>query len=139
MKDSKLFFNKRWTFWIGIFTILILLGIWTLDVELVISIVVIAIGSLFLLGYIFLFPNSYRFDENGITVYYGFGIKTIAQWNELHTVEVHRCRAFLWMREFHIGYFKNTLPLWEMAYIPKNKKTTILIEKYYKKTIDKYG
>jgi len=43
------------------------------------------------------------------------------------------------MREYHIGYFKNTLPLWEKACIPKNKKTATLIEKYYKKDIDKYG
>jgi hypothetical protein len=35
------------------------------------------------------------------------------------------------MREYHIGYFKEALPLWEKACIPKNKKTTVLIEKYY--------
>jgi hypothetical protein len=87
MRNSNLFFNKRWAFWIAIFSLLILFGIWTLDDELIISIVVIVIGSLFLLGYIFLFPNSYKIDEKGITVYYGFGIKTTAQWNELRTIE----------------------------------------------------
>ena len=139
MRNSNLFLNKRWAFWIVIFSVLILFGIWTLDDELIISILVIVIGSLILLGYIFVFPNSYKIDEKGITVYYGFGIKTTAQWNELRTIEDHYCRAFLWMREYHIGYFKNTLPLWEKACIPKNKKTTALIEKYYKKDIDKYG
>ena len=139
MKNSKVFFNKRWAFWIGIFAALVLFGVWTLDEELIISIAIISIGCLFLLGYIFLFPNSYRLDEKGITVYYGFGIKTIAQWNELRTIEDHYCRAFLWMREYHIGYFKDTLPLLEKACIPKNKKTTALIEKYYKKTIVKCG
>ena len=139
MRNSNLFLNKRWAFWIAIFSVLILFGIWTLDDELIISIVVIVIGSLSLLGYIFLFPNSYKIDEKGITVYYGFGIKTTAQWNELRTIEDHYCQAFLWMREYHIGYFKNTIPLWEKACIPKNKKTTTLIEKYYKKDIDKYG
>ena len=34
MKESKLFFNKRWAFWIGIFSVLILLGIYTLSEEL---------------------------------------------------------------------------------------------------------
>jgi hypothetical protein len=139
MRNNNLFLNKRWAFWIVIFSVLILFSIWTLDGELIISIIGIVIGSLFLLGYIFLFPNSYKIDEKGITVYYGFGIKTTAQWNELRTIEDHYCRAFLWMREYHIGYFKNTLPLWEEACIPKNKKTATLIEKYYKKDIDKYG
>lgn len=139
MKNSKLFFNKRWAFWMGIFSILVMFGIWSLEDELMISIVVIAIGCLFLLGYIFLFPNSYRIDETGITVYYGFGIKTTAQWDELRTIEDRYCKAFLWMREYHIGYFKNTIPLLEKAFIPQNKETTDLIEKYYKKTIDKYG
>ena len=139
MKESKLFFNKRWAFWIGIFSVLILLGIYTLSEELTISIIIIVIGCICLLGYVFLFPNSYRIDEKGIAVYYGFGIKTSAKWNELHTIEDHYCRAFLWMREYRIGYFKKALPLLEKACIPKNKKTTILIEKYYKKTIEKYG
>ncbi len=139
MKESNLFFNKRWAFWIGIFIILVLLGVWNLANQTAVSIVIVVVGSLLLLGYIFLFPNSYRIDENGITVYYGFGIKTTAKWNELRTVENHYCRAFLWMREYHIGYFKNTMALWEMACIPKNKKTTALIEKYYKKRIKKYG
>ncbi|MBE6767571.1 MAG: hypothetical protein E7549_01510 [Ruminococcaceae bacterium] len=139
MRNNNLFLNKRWAFWIGIFSVLILLGIYTLSEELTISIIIIVVGCICLLGYIFLFPNSYKIDEKGITVCYGFGIKTTAQWNELRTVEDHYCGAFLWMREYHIGYFKNTLPLWEKACIPKNKKTATLIEKYYKKDIDKYG
>ena len=139
MTKSKLFFNKRWAFWIVIFSFLLLFGIWTFDEETIASIGVIAVASLLLLGYVLLFPNSYRLDEKGIIVYYGFGIKVSAKWNELHTIEDHYCRAFLWMREYHIGYFKQTLPLWEKACIPKNKKTTALIKKYYKGTIDKYG
>ena len=122
MRNSNLFLNKRWAFWIAIFSVLILFGIWTLDDELIISIVVIVIGSLSLLGYIFLFPNSYKIDEKGITVYYGFGIKTTAQWNELRTIEDHYCQAFLWMREYHIGYFKNTIPLWKRRVFQRTKK-----------------
>ena len=139
MKESKLFFNWRWAFWIGIFSVLILLGIYTLSEELAISTIIIVLGCICLLGYIFLFPNSYRIDEKGITVYYGFGVKTTATWNELNTIEDDYCRAFLWMREYHIGYFKKAFPLWEKACIPKNKKTTALIEKYCQKTIEKYG
>ena len=90
-KESKLFFNKRCAFWIGIFSVLILLGIYTLTEELTISIIIIVIGCICLLGYVFLFPNSYRIDEKGIAVYYGFGIKSTAKWNELHTIEDHYC------------------------------------------------
>lgn len=46
--------------------------------------------------------------------------------------------AFPWIREYHIGYFDAKLPVWEKAYIPKNKKTTKYIERYYKKTISKF-
>ncbi len=139
MKKGKLFFNMHWAFYIVVFFILLLLGIWTFDEDPVISVGVIAVAVLLLLGYILLFPNSYRLDEKGITVNYGFGIKTSANWNELHTIEDHYCRAFFWRREYRIGYFKKAFPLWEMACIPKNKKTTALIEKYYKKSVDKYG
>ena len=53
MKESKLFFNWRWAFWIGIFSVLILLGIYTLSEELAISTIIIVIGCICLLGYIF--------------------------------------------------------------------------------------
>lgn len=135
MKNSNLFLNKRWIFWILIFSILIVFGICTLNDELMVSIVVIAMGAFFLVGHIFLFPNKYRIDEKGITVYYGFGIKTTAQWNELRTIEDHYCRAFLWMREYHIGYFKAEMPVWEKAHIPKNKKTTTLIKNITKRIL----
>lgn len=120
------------------FAILVLLGVGMQPIR-PLSIVIIVIGSLLLIGYSFLFPNSYRIDKNGITVYYVFGIKTTAKWNELRTVEDHYCRVFPWMREYHIGYFKNTMVLWEEVCIPENKKTTTLIEKYYKNRIEKYG
>ena len=65
MTKSKLFFNKRWAFWIVIFSFLLLFGIWTFDEETIASIGVIAVASLLLLGYVLLFPNSYRLDEKG--------------------------------------------------------------------------
>ena len=49
IKESKLFFNKRWAFWIGSFSGLSLLGIYTLSEELTISIIIIVIGCICLL------------------------------------------------------------------------------------------
>ena len=119
--------------------LLIFLGILSISNEPIISTIILFIGCSCLLGYAFLFPSSYILDENGITVFYGFVIKTTAKWNELHTVEDHYCKGLFWMREYHIGYFKNTIPLWEIACIPKNKKTAGLVEKHYKNRIEKYG
>lgn len=138
---SKLIINKRWIFFVLIFAMLIAFGIWTLSEELGVSIAIIVVGSILLLGYIFIFPNCYRFNAQEIVVYYGFSIKTKANWNELKCVEDHHSRygIFPWFREYQVGYFKTKLPLWEKACIPKNKKTRVLIEKYYKKHIEVYG
>ncbi len=136
MKSSKLFLNKRWITSIIAFSILLLLGIWTVDEDFPLSIGIIAISCFFLLGYILIIPNSYRIDDKGITVYYGFGIKTYANWDEIRTIEDRLRRGGLFKRRvYRIGYFPNTFLFWKMASIPKNKKTTIWIEKYYKKPI----
>ncbi len=133
--------NKRWAFFVLIFLILIALGLWSLSEELGISIAVIVIGITLLLGYVFVIPNSYVIDAQGIVIYYGFGLKTKAYWNELKRVEDHHSQygVFPWFREYQIGYFKTKFALWENAHIPKNKKTKALIEKYYKKHIEIYG
>ena len=136
---SKLFFNKRWALFILLFITLILLGVCTFDNEPGISLAIIAIGGILFLSYIFLFPNSYKLDEKGITIYYGFGIKTFSNWSDLRTVEEHYSKGLPWLREYHIGYFKTKFPLYEKASIPKDKKTAVLIERYYNKTVNKYG
>ena len=137
MKSSKFFLNKRWITFIVAFSILLLLGIWTVDEDFPLSIGIIAISCFLILGYIFIFPNSYRIDDKGIIVYYGFGIKTYAKWDEIRTIEERYwgIHFFITMYEYHIGYFPNTFLFWKMACIPKNKKTTFWIEKYYKKPI----
>ncbi|MBR6649983.1 MAG: hypothetical protein IKL36_01085, partial [Clostridia bacterium] len=93
------------------------------------------------LGYALLIPNSCRFDEKGITVYYGFGIKTVSAWSELKVIEDHHSTnaTLPWWREYHIGYFKTKFAPWQEACIPKNRKTSALIEKYYKRTVHKFG
>ena len=136
---SKLFFSKRWAFSVAVFTILILSGISAPNNQPLISIAMIIVGSILLLGYILFFPNSFSIDEKGIVIYYGLGMKTIAKWNELHIIEERHDKAFPWLKEYHIGYFKTRIPLWEIAYIPKSKKASILIEKYYKKSIEKFS
>ena len=138
---SKLIINKRWFFYILVFAILIAMGIYTLEEDLWLSISIITIGVLLVLGYAIFIPNSYRIDKAQITVYYCFGIKTTALWDQLKLVEDHHSNksAFPWHREYHIGYFKVKCPIWQIAYLPKNKKTEILISKYSKVKINKVG
>ena len=136
---SKVFFNKRVGFFEAAYIVLIGFGIWSLKEDFGISVAVIAVGVLLLLGYILVFPNFYRLDENGITVYYGFGIKVTARWEELAAIEDHRSRRFPWLREYQMRYFKAKCPFHTEVSIPKNRKTAVLIQKYYKKAIVKVG
>ncbi len=140
----KLIINKRCFFYVTIFIILVVIGIWSIgdcDDDLGLSVAVTVIGFMGSFGYIFIFPNGYRFDEKSITVYYGFGLKTVATWSELMSIEDHHSTNGLcpWLREYHIRYFKTKFAPWQEACIPKNRKTTAWIEKYYKKTIHKFG
>ncbi len=136
---SKMFFNMRWALWVVVFTILILLGVWTIEEDIGISIAIILTGVLLLLGIFLVFPSSFHIDSKGVTIYFAVVFRIFAKWNEVRVIEDHNSKAFPWLREYHIGYFKTSFPLWEKVCIPKNKKTTALIEKYYKNTIDKYG
>ena len=137
----KLIINKRWILFVIIFSILIVIGVWDMKDDFGLSLAVTITGVVGVLGYVILIPNSCRFDEKGITVYYGFGLKTVATWSELKSIEDHHSTNGLcpWLREYHIRYFKTKFAPWQEACIPKNRKTTAWIEKYYKKTIHKFG
>ena len=136
---SKFIFNIRWLIYVSSFALLVLLCVLTFDEDVLISIIGIIIGLFFILVYLFFIPNSYRISETSLTVYYGFGLKTEAMWHELRTVQDHCDTRTPWLREYHIGYFKTKFPFWEMALMPKTKRTTQLIERYYRRKIEKYG
>ena len=137
----KLIINKRWILFVIIFSILIIIGVWGMKDDFGLSLAVTIIGVVGVIGYVILIPNSCRFDEKGITVYYGFGIKTVSAWSELKVIEDHHSTnvTLPWWREYHIGYFKTKFAPWQEACIPKNRKTSALIEKYYKRTVHKFG
>ena len=69
-KMKKTLFNFRWIFFVCIFILLILMGIFLIDDDVWISIAFIAIGALLSLGYAIFMPNSYTFSDEGITVRY---------------------------------------------------------------------
>ena len=137
---KKIVINKRCVFFLIVFSLLIALGICTLDEA--ISVPIIFIGCVLFFGYSITFPICCSMDSQGIAVYYVFGIvKKMALWNELKCVEDHHSgNAVLpWLRDYQIAYFKTRFPLWQKTCIPKNKKTVKLIEKYYNGTVEKYG
>ncbi len=137
---KKLILNKRWLFYVVLFALLITFAAWTMDESFGISLAVVIVGAVFLLGYVFVFPNVYRIDENGITVYYAFGVfHTTVAWKDLKLIEDQHSRfgVLPWLREYHIGYFSTRFRLWEDACIPKNKKTSNLLAQYCKEHIEK--
>ena len=138
---KKTLINKRWIFFVLMFSVLVLLGLLTIGEEIGLSIAIISIGVILILGYAFIIPNSYTFSAEGITVRYCFCLKTFLCWKDVKHIEDHYSggKGFPWWRSYKIAYFKTKIPFHERAYIPKNKKTTEMIRKYYHKTIEKYG
>ncbi len=139
---KNLVVNTRCIFFLLIFVVLIAVGVCTIDEEIAISVSIIIIGCFLFLGYAIAFPICCVIDSQGIAVYYVFGlVKKKATWNALKYVEDHHSKSGVlpWSREYQISYFKTKFPLWEKACIPKNKKSVRLVEKYYRRTVEKYG
>lgn len=132
--------NKRWLFYVIVFTFLILFAAITLEEHFGISLAMMIVGAVSLLGYVLVFPNAYRIDESGITVYYAFGVfRAALAWRDLKRIEDQHSRfgVLPWFREYHVGYFPTRFRLWEDACIPKNKKTARLLAQYCSERIEK--
>lgn len=131
----KTIINKRWYFYVTLFCSMIAMGIFTWGDDPCLSLAIIIMGAIMIIGYFLIIPNRFSFDKNGITVYYTFGIKTYEKWENIKHIDDHHSRyaCIPWCREYHIGYFPSKIPFITEAIIPKNKKTTYQIEKYFKK------
>ena len=105
---KKTLINKRWIFFVTMFSFLVLLGIFTLEEEIGISIAIITLGLILILGYALIIPNSYTFSQEGITVRYCFGLKTFLCWKDVKHIEDHYSggKGFPWWRSYEIAYFK---------------------------------
>ena len=138
---KKLILNKRWLFYIIVFAFLIFFAAIILNESFGISLAMVIVGAVCLLGYVFVFPNAYRIDENGITVYYAFGVfRATGAWRDLKCIEDQHSRfgVLPWFREYRVGYFPTRFRLWEDACIPKNKKTAKLLAEYCGEHIEKF-
>ena len=109
---KKTLINKRWMFFVTMFSFLVLLGIFTLEEEIGISIAIITLGLILILGYALIIPNSYTFSQEGITVRYCFGLKTFLCWKDVKHIEDHYSggKGFPWWRSYEIAYFKTKIP-----------------------------
>lgn len=108
------------------------------DEDTALSIIIIIIGILLIVGYIFLMPIACKINETGITVYYCFR-STSAEWKDIKNIETrYSGPIFIGFSDFdyNIGYFKTKLPFLETATVPKTRKTTKLLKKYSKISID---
>ena len=137
---KKTIFNFRWLFFILTFSVLSIAGVLILNDEEGISICVIVAGIIFILGYACVMPNRYTFSADGITVIYCFRTKTFLKWSDIKHME--ECYAggqvFPWWIEYEIGYFNTRIIFHQTAMIPKNKKVTEQINRYYGKTSGRF-
>lgn len=134
---SKTVFNFRWLFMQTVYTLMILLGVscWDPD-DLWVSLIFIVIGAVLLIGFCVIFPYRYRFDPESVTLCYCFGMRTSILWREIKHIEIKHDFKMPWWDYYSIGYFKTKFPLHSEGEIVKNRKTTALIKKYYRKKID---
>ena len=134
---KKTLVNGRWLFMAVVFLLLIVLGavIWD-PAEWWYAAIAIGIGGIAFLAYYLLFPHAYRFDEYGLTLYYGFGLRARAEWKEIKSVSAWHDRVFPWREEYRIGYFRAKWKVHEEGVIPKTKKTTQSLQTYWHGKID---
>ena len=129
--------NGRWLFMAGVFLLLIVLGVVFMDpAEWWYSAIVIGIGGGAFFAHFLLFPYACRLDEQGLTLFYGFGLRTRAGWKEIKSVAVRHDRVFPWRSEYRVGYFRAKLIFHEEGTIPKTKETTKMLQTYWHGKID---
>lgn len=66
---NKTLINKRWIFFVTMFSFLVLFGLFTLEEEVGISIAIITLGLILISGYAFIIPNSYTFSACGCNTF----------------------------------------------------------------------
>ena len=133
----KTFFNFKWIFFQGLFLLLIILGIVSWDThELWVGLTAILIGAFLMLGYALVIPYRYRFDADGITVCYCFGIHTSIKWSEIKHIHITYDHVFPWRKEYRIGYFKTRFLFHSEAVIVKNRKTAAQINENWHKEFE---
>lgn len=134
---KKTLVNGRWLFMAILFLLLIVLGVIGWDPsEWWYAAIVIGIGGVAFVAHFLLVPYAYRFDERGLTLYYGFGLRARAEWGEIRSVSVWHDRVFPWLGEYRIGYFRTKLTLHGEGIVPKTKKTAKLLQTYWNGKID---
>ena len=129
---KKTFIIPRWILIVALL-LLLLVGIvlaWDPE-EWWLGVCLIGVAIFLLLGYYLLFPYAYRIDEQGLTLYYGFGIRARAEWKEIKYVTSWYDSVFPWRDYYRIGYFRARLSIHQEGQIPKTKKTTQLIQTYW--------
>ena len=126
--------NKKWFFFIALFLALIVLGALVLGRDATLAIAIISVGAVLTVGYVFLFPSSFMLNEEGITVFYIFMIRTTLKWDEISHIKscLSRATVFFWKKAYRVGFFKTKFTFWQEATLPKNKTTVQLLGKYYK-------
>lgn len=137
MNMKKTLVNGRLLFMVILFSLLIILGAvaWSPD-DWAENVFMIGLGTVLVIGTFLLLPCAYRFDEHGVTLYYGFVIRTRAEWKEIRYVrEQFGGASFPWWSEYCIGGFSAKFPLYREGRLPKTKKTTKLLQTYWHKKI----
>lgn len=134
---KKTLVNGRCLFMVILFSLLIVLGVaawdpddWAWDAFMT------GLGILLVLGTLLLVPCAYRFDKYGLTLYYGFAVRTHVEWNKIQYVyEQFGGASFPWWDEYCVGGFPVKIPLYREGRIPKTKKATNLLQTYWHKRI----
>ena len=91
----------------------------------------IVIGTVILCAALFslVCPLVYSFDKDGLTVYYGFGIRKRVKWAAIKSVS--EAYGYHGWRHYRIEGFVSKFPIYRRGVISKTKKTTRLLQTYW--------
>ena len=140
MNKKKIAVNTNLMLYLAFFFISICIGIVNPLKNEIVNYIIIAFLSLVIIFLLVIFPLYYVFSDECVEIIYTFGIKEKIKWKEIDVIIVWNWSVGSLRVPDPPNYMivypkKKKLPFFAMGYIAKNRRTTTLIKKYYKKEI----
>ena len=96
----------------------------------------VGIGAVVLFAVLFslVCPLAYSFDKDGLTVYYGLGIRKRVKWEAIKSIsEAYGHRGW---RHYRVEGFVSRFPVYRRGLLAKTEKTTQLLQAHWRGKIN---
>ena len=136
MNKRKIAVNTNLMLYLAFFFISICIGIVNPLKNEIVNYIIIAFLSLVIIFLLVIFPLYYVFSDECVEIIYTFGIKEKIKWKEIDVIIVdnwYDSRSTVLSHYMIVYPKKKKSPFFAMGTIAKNRRTTKLIKKHYKK------